>query len=233
MTTKIFIVEDSPADQRFLALVLGRDYKLFFSDGTDRPVDRMESSPPDLILLDLQLPDTDGLRLMRELRTRPALRNVPVFFASASREVKNRIHGLQLGAHDFLLKPLHAPELRLRVRNFLRLLPRTPRSEGPRLRAGALSLDVEKFAAYVEQGTSLTRLNLGAMEFKLLAYFLRHSGEVLSRREILGGVWGDDVHVSERTIDVHVSRLRREVEYTGVRIEALYGRGYRFYLDAA
>ncbi|MGZ6124724.1 MAG: winged helix-turn-helix domain-containing protein, partial [Myxococcales bacterium] len=179
----------------------------------------------DLVILDLVLPDGNGLDFLRSLRARS---DVPVIVLTSRDEETDRVVGLELGADDYVLKPFSPREVSARVRAVLRRAAKAapPAEEETALRVGGLSLDARtRKAAVGEQELALSRT-----EFNLLALFLRSPGRVFERSQILDAVWGSDVVVGDRTVDVHVKALRRKLEEAGGDprvLETVRGVGYR------
>lgn len=179
---------------------------------------------PDAALLDLTLPDIDGLDVLRAIRNDPTLRNLPVMLVTARNEEIDRVLGLELGADDYLSKPYSARELVARLRAILRRAAFLDQPEKPnQLAFGPLSVDLDMHVARVDgQPLDLTR-----REFELLAYFLQNPRRVLSRERILQQVWGLEYLGESRTIDAHVRRVRAKLGEAANLIETVVGVGYR------
>lgn len=181
----------------------------------------LASSIPDLILLDWMLPGESGLTLAKRWRSDPRTQAVPIIMLTARGDEADRVAGLDAGADDYIAKPFSTKELLARVRAVLRR--RTPDQAGEALSVGALTLDPATHrVSYAEQP-----LKLGPTEFKLLRYLMGHAERVHSRAQLLDKVWGDHVYIEERTVDVHVKRLREALEQAGVMVETVRGAGYR------
>lgn len=179
---------------------------------------------PDLALLDLTLPDIDGLEVLRTIRNDPALRSLPVMLVTARNEEIDRVLGLELGADDYLSKPYSTRELVARLRAILRRAAFLEPDEKPRqLSYGPLSVDLDMHVARVDGRT----LDLTRREFELLAYFLQNPRRVLSRERILQQVWGLEYLGESRTIDAHVRRVRAKLGDAAHLIETVVGVGYR------
>ena len=181
---------------------------------------------PDLVILDVMLPDSDGLEICKGIRANPELATTPVIFLTARASETDRIVGLELGANDYIVKPFFIRELIARVKVHFR-------SEKPVskiLRGGELELDrTRRIARIATQELSLT-----ATEFKLLEFLMSRPGHVFSREQLLDAVWGHDRAVTDRTVDVYVLRLRQKIEKEGgpTFIRSVRGFGYSFEVDA-
>jgi two-component system phosphate regulon response regulator PhoB len=185
---------------------------------------RLAENPPDLVVLDWMLPGVSGLEICRRLRARENTRALPVIMVTGRGEENERVRGLSVGADDYVVKPFSVPELMARVRALLR---RThPKGITDRLRAGDLSLD--RKAHRVTRGGR--DIHLGPTEFRLLEYLLERPGQVFTRAQLLDGVWGQPAKIDERTVDVHVGRLRRALSNVRERdpIRTVRGGGYAF-----
>lgn len=185
---------------------------------------RLRENPPDLVLLDWMLPGVSGIELCRRLRNRPETATLPVIMLTARGEEDERVRGLAVGADDYVVKPFSVPELMARVKAMLRRAH--PQIVARMLVAGDLELDRETLR--VRRGGR--EVSLGPTEFRLLEFLMQSPGRVFSRGQLLDGVWGHDVYVDERTIDVHVGRLRKAINRGGARdpIRTVRGAGYAF-----
>lgn len=228
MSARILVVEDEEALR--LALVdalVAEGYRVLEAADGETALDLALREGPELILLDLVLPGLDGLSVLRRLREDRL--DAGVLILSARGEEWDRVRGLEIGADDYLVKPISIRELLLRVRAVLaRLAGEAPGNPGgaARLSVGAARID---FAAHaLERGG--VRTNLSRIELDLLRFLLVHEGQVVSRAQILSGVWGAAAAPSERTIDMHVMKLRRKLEPDPERprfLTTVHGVGYR------
>ncbi len=220
---RIAVIEDDPDLAGSLRLALERDGFEVTHYLTGREgLDGLLGSPPDLVLLDLNLPDLDGLSVCRELRDNPAVRDLPVIILTARIEESDRVLGLDLGADDYVTKPFSLRELRSRIRALLRrraLDVGTPEDEyhDPRLVVRRGPMDVEFDGRTVR---------LTVREFELLWYLITTRPRVASRERILERVWGISSDVETRTVDVHIRALRAKLDPKVV--ETVIGAGYRF-----
>lgn len=220
----ILVVDDEPAIRESLAFALQRD-GFSISEAASLREARARLSGADLLILDLVLPDGNGLEFLRALRSSS---DVPVIVLTSRDEETDRVVGLEMGADDYVLKPFSPREVIARVRAVLRRA--TPRSAQPEedkpLRAGEIEVDPRTRKAAV----GARELALSRTEFNLLAAFLRSPGRVFERSQLLDAVWGADVVVGDRTVDVHIKALRRKLEEAGGdprALETVRGVGYR------
>ncbi|HPS67693.1 MAG TPA: response regulator transcription factor [Holophaga sp.] len=221
--SRILVIEDEPDLQRVLA------YNLRLAGHAATAALRGEeglrlarSQPPDLVLLDLMLPDLPGTEVCKALKSEEATRHVPILILTAKGEEIDRVLGFELGADDYVTKPFSVRELLLRIQAILR---RTiPAEPGACIRAGGLSIDPGAYRVRVEG----TEVQLTAMEFKLLVTLYERRNRVQTRAALLEDVWGIQADTETRTVDTHVKRLREKLGSAGNCIETLRGVGYRF-----
>jgi two-component system phosphate regulon response regulator PhoB len=223
MTPKVMVVEDEES----LALMLRYNLEAegYAVDTVERGDDaeaRLRETVPDLLLLDWMLPGVSGIELCRRLRSRGETRALPIIMLTARGEESERVRGLATGADDYVVKPFSVPELMARVRAMLRRS--RPELIATQLKAGDLELDRETHRVR----RAGRELHLGPTEFKLLEFLMQSPGRVFSRAQLLDGVWGHDVYVDERTVDVHVGRLRKSLGRGRDPIRTVRGAGYSF-----
>jgi DNA-binding response OmpR family regulator len=221
---QVLVVEDEPDIRRLIAFHLGREGFACRTAATGAEALRdLRARRPDLVILDLMLPEVDGLEVCRRIRADPDLASLPVIMLTAKVDEVDRVVGLEVGADDYVIKPFSPKELVARVRAVLRRARPDPR--GPILRAGAISLD----PARRDVDVAGRRVVLTPREFDLLRTLLEAGGRVLSREHLLTRVWGyaraDEIE--SRTVDVHVRRLRAKLGDEGRRIGTIKGVGYR------
>jgi len=166
---------------------------------------RLQEKVPDLVVLDWMLPGLSGIELCRRLRARPDSRSLPIIMLTARGEESEKVRGLTTGADDYIVKPFSVPELLARVRALLRRA--NPERIATVLSIGDIELDREK-KRVTRDGRPI---ELGPTEFRLLEFLMERAGRVFSRAQLLDGVWGSDIYVDERTVDVHVGRLRKAI----------------------
>jgi two-component system phosphate regulon response regulator PhoB len=224
MGNRILVVDDEPDLLELVRVNLTQaGYDVETADTGRGGLDRARRSRPDLLVLDVMLPDLSGTEVCRQIRSDRELHDVPVLMLTAKSEEVDRVVGLELGADDYVTKPFSPRELTLRVGAILRrTAAEAPASEV--LSHGALHLDAERHRCTVAgQSVELT-----AKEFRLLATLMRRPGRVMTRERLLDEVWGSDITVTSRTIDTHLKRLREKLGAAGDLIETVRGVGYRF-----
>ena len=185
------------------AVVEAEGYEVDAVSRGDDADTRLRETAPDLIVLDWMLPGLSGIELCRRLRTRPQTQALPIIMLTARGEESERIRGLATGADDYIVKPFSVPELLARIRALLRRAK--PERVAEVLSAGDIELDREK-KRVSRDGREVA---LGPTEFRLLEFLMQSPGRVFSREQLLNGVWGRDIYIDERTVDVHVGRLRK------------------------
>ena len=220
---QVLIVEDEPAIAELIAVNLRHNgfAPLWAEDGVSAQRE-LDAALPDVILLDWMLPGgSSGLNLARKWRADPRSKHVPILMLTARGDEPDKIAGLDAGADDYITKPFSTQELLARIRAVLRR--RTPEQAGERVQVGELVLDGETHrVSFREQP-----LKLGPTEFKLLNHLMHNPERVHSRAQLLDKVWGDHVFIEERTVDVHVKRLREALGDAGGLVETVRGAGYR------
>lgn len=226
MAARVWIVEDEEALSLLLRYNLeseGFDVEVI-GRGDEADLRLRDGQLPDLLLLDWMLPGVSGIEICRRLRSRPEAATLPVIMLTARGEESERVRGLKTGADDYMVKPFSIPELIARVRALLRRA--APERVATSLRQGDLEIDRE--TRRVRRGGK--ELHLGPTEYKLLEFLMSRPGRVFSREQLLDGVWGSDVYIDDRTVDVHVGRLRRVLNGRNARdpIRTVRGAGYSF-----
>jgi two-component system, OmpR family, phosphate regulon response regulator PhoB len=204
MTPYVLVVEDDDAISMLLNYNLDKEgYDVGLAkDGEEAMIMAAERSP-DLVILDWMLPKVQGIEVCRRLRAKPETRNTPIIMLTARGEESDRIRGLDLGADDYVTKPFSTTELLARVRAVMRRI--RPGLADDRLVFGDIVMD--RVSHRVKRGDR--EVHLGPTEFRLLDYFMQHPARVFSREQLLDAVWGSDIYVEARTVDVHVGRLRK------------------------
>lgn len=200
----ILVVEDEDALATLLQYNLEKEgYRVGVAADGEEALIRADEEVPDLMLLDWMLPKVSGIEVCRRLRQRPETRNLPILMLTARGEETDRVRGLDTGADDYVVKPFAMSELTARIRAVLRRI--RPGLADDRLSHGDIVVD--RVAHRVRRGG--TEVHLGPTEFRLLDHLIQHPGRVFSREQLLNAVWGSDVYVEARTVDVHIGRLRK------------------------
>lgn len=225
MKSKILLVEDEAPVREMLRFALGdADYEVVEAADASSALALLGEQLPDLILLDWMLPGMSGIEFMRRLRREVSFRHIPVIMLTARGEEEDKVQGLQEGADDYLSKPFSTRELRARIQAVLRRI--APDNEAALLRADALCLD----PAAHQVTLAGAELSLGPTEFRLLHFFMKNPERVYSREQLLDNVWGRNVYVEERTVDVHIRRLRKVLAVSSCQhyVQTVRTVGYRF-----
>jgi len=225
MSSTILVVEDEPAIQELIAVNLSfAGHKVLRAFDVMQAETLIRAELPDLILLDWMLPGASGLTLARKLRSDERTRLIPVIMLTAKGAEQDKVDGLEAGADDYITKPFSPKELMARIKAVLR-------RRAPQLTDDTIDIDELKLDPVSHRLTGRGQaLAIGPTEFRLLHFFMTHMERVFSRGQLLDQVWGDHVFVEERTVDVHIRRLRKALEPTGheVHVETVRGSGYRF-----
>jgi two-component system phosphate regulon response regulator PhoB len=225
MAANILVVEDEPGIQELLKFSLGQaGHRTTCALNAEQALKLVHEELPDLILLDWMLPSMSGIDLARKLKGDARTKTVPIIMLTAKGEEHDKVVGLETGADDYVTKPFSPRELMARIKAVLRR--RAPQMTEDTVATKGLSLDP---VSHRVTGNNQP-LELGPTEFRLLHFFMTHAERVYSRTQLLDQVWGDHVFVEERTVDVHIRRLRSALEHTGHDglIQTVRGAGYRF-----
>lgn len=226
MLQKVLIVEDEMAIRQMLLFLLQESgFEVLQAENTQQAMDCISSHNIDLIILDWMLPGISGVELCRRLKKESAYKHIPIIMLTAKAEEDDKIQGLDAGADDYLTKPFSARELVARINAVLR-----------RVSSNKVVDEIIEFDGLVlnEKSHRVTsnqkQVDIGPTEFKLLHFFMTHPERVFSRAQLLDNVWGNDVYVEERTVDVHIRRLRKALENDGYdhMVQTVRGSGYRF-----
>ncbi|HFQ91430.1 MAG TPA: phosphate regulon transcriptional regulatory protein PhoB [Chromatiales bacterium] len=226
MTPRILFIEDEPAIREMVALALTRaGYEVTSAHDARGARSRLSERFPDLILLDWMLPDSSGLDLARQLRRDTQTRSIPIIMLTARDAESDMVLGLESGADDYMTKPFSPRELVARIKALLRRS--TPHRADEIIEHHGLRLDTASQRLTAGGG----EIRLGPTEYRLIRFFMTHPERVYSRAQLLDHVWGRTAYVEERTVDVHIRRLRKALEPTGhaAFIETVRGSGYRFH----
>lgn len=225
MNAKILIVEDEPAIRELIAVNLRHaGYTVSEAETAEAARIQLDAALPDLMLLDWMLPGQSGVEFARKLRAEARTAKLPIVMLTARAQEGDKLQGFDVGADDYVTKPFSPRELLARVRALLRRA--SPEASEDPIEIGGLRLEPSTFRVYAGERT----LELSPTEFRLLHFFMRNPDRVLSRTRLLDNVWGDHVYIEERTVDVHIRRLRLALSPGGHDrlIETVRGGGYRF-----
>jgi two-component system phosphate regulon response regulator PhoB len=223
MNANIMIVEDEEALTLLLRYNLEtQGYEVETIARGDEADTRLREGTPDLVILDWMLPGLSGIELCRRLRARPETRQLPIIMLTARGEESERVRGLSTGADDYIVKPFSVPELLARVNALLRRA--SPERVADVLSFGDIAIDREKKRV----SRAGQAVDLGPTEYRLLEFLMERPGRVFSREQLLDGVWGSDIYIDERTVDVHVGRLRKALNrgHDSDPIRTVRGAGY-------
>lgn len=230
MQPYVLVMEDEDALATLLSYNLEKEgYRVVVASDGEEGMLQIEERLPDLVLLDWMLPKLSGIEVCRRIRGKSETRNMPIIMLTARGEESDRIRGLDTGADDYIIKPFAMSELSARIRAVLRRI--RPGLAEDRVHIGDLVID--RVAHRVKRAGS--EIHLGPTEFRLLDYLMQHPGRVFSREQLLDAVWGSDVYVEARTVDVHIGRLRKALnrqEAEADPIRTVRSAGYSLDMDA-
>ncbi len=229
MPANILLVEDEPAIQELIAFNLNQSgHHVLRAASAEAAMTLVRNALPDLVLLDWMLPGQSGIEFAKKLRADERTRAVPIIMLTARSDEQDKITGLETGADDYITKPFSPRELQARIKAVLRR--RAPQMTDDAVEVRGLKLDPGTHRVYAGEQP----LDLGPTEFRLLHFFMTHPERVHSRAQLLDQVWGDHVFVEERTVDVHIRRLRSALEGSGhdSLVQTVRGTGYRFSAQA-
>jgi two-component system, OmpR family, phosphate regulon response regulator PhoB len=222
--TRVLVVEDDPDISAMLEYTLTNSGCQVISVSDCKNASReLADMTPNLVLLDWMLPDMSGIELLRRIRTDPGTRDIPVIMLTARSEEADLVRGLESGADDYVVKPFSIRELKARINTHLR---KQVSDRTTTFSIDGLVLDQESYRTTVDG----QMIELGPTEFRLLRHFMSHRDRVFTRSQLLDTVWGTNVYIEERTVDVHIRRLRKTLEPFGKErlIQTVRGAGYRF-----
>ena len=226
MASRILIIEDQPDIRKTIDYNLTREsFEVFQAASIAEGEQAIQQHKPDLVILDLMLPDGSGLTLCRDIKSDPATKNTLVILLTAKADELDRLIGFELGADDYVTKPFSVRELILRVKAILKRRASEERQPAdPSYTFGALTLNLEAHQVFIND----LEVGFTALEFRLLKHLIDRKGRVQSRDQLLEEVWGYSAEVTTRTVDTHIKRLREKLDSAGEYIQTIRGVGYRF-----
>lgn len=222
---RILAVDDEPAVGEMLRFILEQEgFQADFAEDATQALNLIRKGRPDLILLDWMLPGMSGIELAGRLKGDSETESIPIIMLTAKGEENDKVRGFDIGAEDYVTKPFSARELLARIRSILRRV--SPLLADTALECNGLVLDPASHRVTADSQT----VDLGPTEFRLLHFFMTHRERVFSRGQLLDRVWGTNVYIEERTVDVHIRRLRKALEPSGKQrvLQTVRGAGYRF-----
>ena len=225
MSRRILVVEDEAPIREMLCFVLEqKGYQAVEAEDYDTAVNKLCEPFPDLVLLDWMLPGGSGINFIKHMKREELTRNIPVVMLTARGEEEDKVRGLEVGADDYITKPFSPKELVARLKAVIRRV--TPTALEDVIDVQGLKLDPVSHRVMANDDA----LDMGPTEFKMLHFFMTHQERVYSREQLLNNVWGTNVYVEDRTVDVHIRRLRKALETAGhdKLIQTVRGAGYRF-----
>jgi DNA-binding response OmpR family regulator len=226
MKTRIFIIDDDPDMIEIATQMLKEGGYVVLSDtNPERGLKKVKENPPDLVLLDISMDEMDGLDVCRELKADPQTRGIPIIFVTVKSKESDVVSGLELGAEDYIRKPLSGPELLARIRVVLRR--KKPEQGSHIIEEGPLKVDVESYKAWLHG----VLLDLTPKQFELLALFMKYEGKVLTRNRISEALWGADLSGQARSMNTTVDQVKQKLGKYRMWVKSLRGVGYRFEID--
>ncbi|MDM3727269.1 phosphate regulon transcriptional regulator PhoB [Proteus mirabilis] len=225
MARRILVVEDETAIREMICFVLEQNgFQPIEAEDYDTALSFLIDPYPDLVLLDWMIPGGSGIQVIKQMKRENNTRDIPIIMLTAKGEEEDKVKGLETGADDYVIKPFSPKELVARVKAILRRL--SPMSAEDAIEFNGLSLDPVSHRVTSQDKP----IDMGPTEFKLLHFFMTHPERVYSREQLLNYVWGTNVYVEDRTVDVHIRRLRKAIEQDGHdrMIQTVRGTGYRF-----
>ncbi len=221
---KIYIIEDNRDTRKFLETVLSKDFEVHSSENAMTGIERIKKHPPDLIIMDVLLPNVDGFEACSIIKNDEKLKSIPIIFLSAKNSAGDIAQGLDLGAEDYLGKPFDYKELVARIKARLREKSNW-KSQHKVLHSGDIRLNIDtRDVTFHNRHIELTQT-----EFDLLKFFIQHNGKIVTRESIIESIWKDDKSSSQkRTIDVHIRSLRKKIASLTRDIRSVYGKGYKY-----
>lgn len=227
MENKILVVEDMLEYQKLIQFSIGYKYKIDFSGTAQNARQQLNSNTYVLILLDIQLPDGSGLDLCREIHADSRHQDIPIIFLSAKNSTSDKVLGLSIGVDDYIVKPFDPAELAARID--LRIMKSDKRkASAENFMSGPLRFELMGLRLFLVAESEEKKIDVTPIEFKILLKLAQNNNRVFSRQQILDSVWGQDVYIDDRSIDRHISSIRKKIEPFQKVIKTISGIGYEF-----
>lgn len=223
----ILLIEDNLEVQILVRSLLQKEYAIDIASTAAQARELLDKNIYDLFLLDIMLPDDDGFHLCAYIRNNENFKTSPILFLTAKADISDKVMGFALGADDYIQKPFNSLELKARIQAKLNRIDNI-RAQSEHVVKGSLKLNTAAQKAFIIDGPVEKELDLTPNEFKLLNYFFKNEGHVLSREKLLHDLWGNKSNVLDRTVDTHVYQLRKKLAEKATYIESIVGEGYRF-----
>lgn len=225
--SRMLVVDDSEDCFKLIAATLGPSVETIWAKNVTEALNLVEKKPYDLILLDVMLPDGDGYHLCSMVRANDKTRGLPIVFLTSKDSVNDKVLGFSLGADDFLVKPFEPMEFRARISAKLRKRQRE-QTEAEILDFGDVLINMRAQKAYVVDSGKKQDIGLTPMEFKLLSCLAQNQDKLFSRNQLLDTLWGTEVNVYDRSVDTHISKIRKKLGAKSFVIQSVHRSGYRF-----
>lgn len=222
---RILLVEDSKEIHQMVAQTVSTMADLTWAATVQEASKALSGQPFDLIILDVELPDGNGIEFCTQLQSTHA--QVPIFILTAHAELSEKVLGFSAGADDYITKPFSPLELRARLEARLRK-SKLREALSDTFKWKELQISKSRQEVSIQEGTGLQKVDLTALEFKILMYFAVRPGVVIARDQMLNDIWGEDIHVYHRSVDTHVSKLRKKLGAVSHIVESIHGSGYKF-----
>ncbi len=224
---RILVVEDTPEIQKIIKYTLGSQHNLTIADTISKAESKLEKDIFDIILLDVVLPDGNGFYFCSKVKNGENNNKTPIIFLSSKSKTDDKVMGLSLGAEDYITKPFEPAELKARVQARLRSVEKKDKPTDYLIKDD-LKIHLTHQKVYLTQDKKDNYVDLTPLEYKLLLYFIKNQDRVFSRDLLIEKVWDNDLTISDRTVDTHVSNLRKKLSSSSFSISSIYGIGYRF-----
>ncbi len=225
---QILLIEDDHGIRELVSTALADRYQIATAKSVAEGERMLGEKRYDLILLDVSLPDGDGFRLCAQIRNNVTEnRKTPVIFLTGHTEIPDKVHGFSVGGDDYLTKPFHIDELTARIEARLKAV-RQGSEETENVKVGNLRLSFNSHSIWIAEGSEERTVDVTPIEFKLVAFFVRHANHLYSRHDLIHEIWGNEAEISERSVDSHISNLRKKLIGSSHTIQSIHGRGYKF-----